>query len=576
LTGVHFYALANIDSWLIVDENSSISEQEFLNNLFLNREDHSAFTFHQISEHQDNFMSHKRFLIRYKGIKIFGESLRVHSENGMVYLANGEILKSNISDLYFSSEPEHYKSYKLNELFWIRDSKNKNQFHLCYKEISNNYEQFYTVNTSEKTASFSLFSGCDSITSRTHLPYQYGIQELNVVEGIDKFYLIDECRNSRPHSIKTMKGNGANPVEIFYSTNNSWDNQLLSSAAQCHWASSQFYDFLYSSLNRNSYDAKGAEMIVVLDTSLKNGAGFAYNGMYALIGVQANNLNQSWASMDIISHEWTHPIIFTENILLWNNEGRAIAEGICDAFGTMGEFYAESKFDSLKNGDWTIGEDVFGQHLRSLEDPLSVGISDTYNSSLYLSASSKYERSGPFAHWFYLISEGGQGVNDHNSNPYTYNLSGIGKEKALKIVYGAMLNYLTDQSDYADTRIATQEAAKDLFGECSDEHKFTIEAWKAVGVYDSLRYCKSSSLAQNSDLEISVFPNPSNGIFTFSFPSKSKYQLLQLYNANGQLIDEIFLDESEFTLDLRTMSDGVYFYRLENSENVNFGKLIKN
>jgi len=83
-------------------------------------------------------------------------------------------------------------------------------------------------------------------------------------------------------------------------------------------------------------------------------------------------------------------------------------------------------------------------------------------------------------YWFYLLSEGGSGVND---NGYSYNIEGIGIDKAAQIAY-QNLTYLFPTAQFTDAREWAIQAAIDLFGEDSKEAEQTELAWCAVGVGD--------------------------------------------------------------------------------------------
>ena len=68
-----------------------------------------------------------------------------------------------------------------------------------------------------------------------------------------------------------------------------------------------------------------------------------------------------------------------------------------------------------------MGEDL-GSALRSLSDPKSKGLPDTYMGDNWYPLASNPSQSndyggvhynnGPYCHWFYLISDGGTGTND--------------------------------------------------------------------------------------------------------------------------------------------------------------------
>jgi len=97
-------------------------------------------------------------------------------------------------------------------------------------------------------------------------------------------------------------------------------------------------------------------------------------------------------------------------------------------------------------------------------------------------------------YWFYLLSQGGSGVNDLN-NPYA--VTGLGLTKAAQILYraenfydlGSYIN-IGDGSFYS-ARTTTILAAIDLFGDNSCEVISLKNAWHAVGVGDA--YVNSSN-----------------------------------------------------------------------------------
>jgi len=101
----------------------------------------------------------------------------------------------------------------------------------------------------------------------------------------------------------------------------------------------------------------------------------------------------------------------------------------------MVEFNAAPEKDT-----YLIGEEIVlsGTSLRSMINPNS-GLSaqpDTYQGNFWHTGSSDnggvHTNSGVMNFWFYLLAEGGSGINDNGD---IYNVSGIDKIKAAKIVY---------------------------------------------------------------------------------------------------------------------------------------------
>ena len=130
-----------------------------------------------------------------------------------------------------------------------------------------------------------------------------------------------------------------------------------------------------------------------------------------------------------------------------------------------------------------------------MSNPNSFGDPDTYKGDNWLIGSfdngGVHINSGVQNFWFYLLVEGGSGVNDNGD---AYQVNGIGWEKAADIAYRNLTTYLVPNSQYADAREGALQSAADLFGSCSEEFIATAAAWYAVGVGLSI---------QNNDLGVS-------------------------------------------------------------------------
>jgi hypothetical protein len=83
---------------------------------------------------------------------------------------------------------------------------------------------------------------------------------------------------------------------------------------------------------------------------------------------------------------------------------------------------------------------------------------------------------------------------------------------------------------------------------------------------------------QNSLSEISIFPNPSTGIFQLQLPNEnfSKDEIeIEIYDLTGNVVSKTKLLNSRSDIDLSNQADGIYFYRVFNSDGtIGTGKLI--
>jgi hypothetical protein len=77
---------------------------------------------------------------------------------------------------------------------------------------------------------------------------------------------------------------------------------------------------------------------------------------------------------------------------------------------------------------------------------------------------------------------------------------------------------------------------------------------------------------------VSVFPNPSTGIFQLQLPNEnfSKDEIeIEIYDLTGNIVSKTKLLNSRSDIDLSNQADGIYFYRVFNSDGtIGTGKLI--
>ncbi|WP_221354590.1 M4 family metallopeptidase [Streptomyces beigongshangae] len=193
-------------------------------------------------------------------------------------------------------------------------------------------------------------------------------------------------------------------------------------------------------------------------------------------------------SIDVAGHEMTHGVTSNTAGLVYSGESGGLNEATSDIFGTAVEFYAANSSDV---GDYLVGEKINingnGTPLRYMDKPSKDGSSrDSWSSNL--GSIDVHYSSGPANHFFYLLSEGsgaktinGVSYNSPTSNGST--VTGIGRDKATRIWYKALTEYMTSTTKYAGARTATLSAASALYGgTASTEYKAVAAAWSAVNV----------------------------------------------------------------------------------------------
>lgn len=251
-------------------------------------------------------------------------------------------------------------------------------------------------------------------------------------------------------------------------------------AIDIHWGLQKTIDYYEEKFDRNSVDDKGMTIfgLAHLGNKVENAS---WTGAWAQFG---DGDNQPYVSLAITGHELTHAVTQFSADLIYEGESGAMNESFSDIFGVSIEFYAAK--DS-KNDIWLLGDELYSHgSLRSMSDPKAQGQPDTYGGTNWISpTNTTYDHggvhinSGITNYWYYLLVEGGEGVNDINNS---YSVKPIGLAKAEKLAYVTLTEYLSPSSNFGDMRMASLMAAEDLYGLGSEEYKQITNAWYAVGV----------------------------------------------------------------------------------------------
>lgn len=231
---------------------------------------------------------------------------------------------------------------------------------------------------------------------------------------------------------------------------------------------------------RDSFDGKSAMVLSVANAGLKlsNAAWLSDRDMMvygAGDGVDFGNFTQF---VDVAGHEMTHGVVSKTAKLSYMDESGALNEAVADFFGKM----------IAKDGNWLIGKGLFKadptKGLRSLEKPSiynsrfidatgakslkpypetlaqkfpSFGACDQSNDRCYVHTNSTIP-----SHGFYLIHEA------------------VGRDKAQKIIYNALIRYMTSATNFKDAGAAVRKACGDLYD--SATCGLVDTSLKAVGI----------------------------------------------------------------------------------------------
>lgn len=260
-------------------------------------------------------------------------------------------------------------------------------------------------------------------------------------------------------------------------------------ALDAHWGVEQTYDYFKDVHNRNSYDDQGGEIVSYAHFAVGWPNAFWSNNSLKL--GDGDGITTTYRTyINVVAHEISHGVINNNGGggLQYQGESGALSESFADLFGTAVEHFAKPA-----TADWLHGEEgslIPGEYIRSMEDPRVKNQPDTYGTNdsfwadpldIMVDFGGVHINSGVQNYWFYLLSEGGSGVNE---NGYAYIVDGIGLEKAEQIAYRNLTQYITASttSNFMDSRMGSLMAAEDLYGSGSPEVIAVGKAWAAVGV----------------------------------------------------------------------------------------------
>jgi Zn-dependent metalloprotease len=398
----------------------------------------------------------------------------------------------------------------------------------------------------------------------TSSPYTIELWDYDIVGGDDfcGSYIIS---NTIGTQIWSVSGNNGSYII----------NLLGNPATDVHWGMEKTYDFYLSVFNRNSFDGNGSIIKnylnpspnVVQQSAFNDTAGLPNNAFAApspynfMVFGMGDGIDLSpLVGLDVEGHEYSHMVIANRNImfggLVYQGESGALNESFADIFGTCVEFYAKPT-----TANWTIGEDVMVQEpfMRSLFNPNATQNPDTYSGQFWANPNNiqndkggVHINSGVQNFWFYLLSQGSQGVlNTTNDLGNVFSVSGIGINKARQIAYKNLTTYLSSTtSTYMDSYIGSLLAAQELYGNPSPEYTAVRNAWYAVGIgNDPNSFCSgttsltasigtitdgsgSANYGNNSTCKWVIAPAGATQIslnFT-AFNTEASYDFVRVYN----------------------------------------------
>ncbi|HUQ06061.1 MAG TPA: M4 family metallopeptidase [Kofleriaceae bacterium] len=186
-------------------------------------------------------------------------------------------------------------------------------------------------------------------------------------------------------------------------------------------------------------------------------------------------------ALDVVAHEFAHWVTYNEVDLNGSGEPDAINEGLSDIFGAMVEAWSVRGQNGnplrLQQRTWTIGETARDKPIRDLCDPKKVDARSLDRWDATLGSQDPHFGGSVAGLAFCLLARGGS----HPRAQTQVNVTGIGMLDAVAIFYKAQRSYMVSNTNYAQLRTMTEQAAAAL-GFPAQVQRSVSCAWAAVGV----------------------------------------------------------------------------------------------
>ena len=472
--------------------------------------------------------THHRYHQYHRGIRVEGGTYILHEKNGKVEKANGHLFgdiqinttpalnKQEIIQKALQAYPAERYAWenRASEIILKRVRKNPNATHYPNPELVV-LDRTYPERSGEYALAYKLIVQREApVIDRRQLWYDAHTGELLLdVNMMHDFHGEEGTAITRYHgeqTITTMKdslgnyilrdttrGNGIETYNdddrdtsgnrlLFRDDDNYWDNFNPAQdevATDVHWGAAASFDYFLDHFDLESYDGEGATIISRVHFN-ENWNNASWNGSAMSFGDGDGSDFNPLTSIDVVAHELTHAVTEFSAGLIYSSESGALNESFSDIFGkTVEAIYAPDEFN------WLIGQKFHvnpNEFLRSMENP---NLGDNPDPKFYEGrhwyygatrrAEGVHTNSGVQNFWYYLLVEGGQDVNEVGN---AYDVPAIGFEKASAIAFRNLTVYLTESSNYRDAWRGSLQAARDLYGHCSEEYLAVAEAWYACGV----------------------------------------------------------------------------------------------
>lgn len=450
---------------------------------------------------------HVRFLRTYSGLPVIGGDFVLHSRGGEIKGTSGTLTSESrpaliatvdINDAIVTAGAafgSHFTGHpEATQVVYARGAKPVLAYSVRFQGVKGDktptdMHVIVDANSGEVLEKWdSIYSASAAGTARTLYSGDVTLTTNSIPGG---FELLDPSRGG---GYTINGGNGRTSGKIYTDADNVWGNGGLSdvatAAVDAQYGVAMTWDYYADMHGRNGIADDGVAAYNRVHYGRKYVNAFWSDACFCMTYGDGDGVNYGpLSSLDIAGHEMTHGVTSRTADLIYAGESGGLNEATSDIFGTMVEFYANNDNDP---GDYLVGEKILLNEpagdvaLRYMYNPFK----DNRSPNCYVSTLGNLDvhfSSGVANRFFYLLAEGSaaKSFNGIDHTAPTCNggsVTGIGRDKAGEIWYRALTVYMTTSTNYAAARVATLDAATDLFGADSAEVASVAAAWSAVNV----------------------------------------------------------------------------------------------
>ena len=303
----------------------------------------------------------------------------------------------------------------------------------------------------------------------------YGWQDFDVDSlGPGRYELRDEVRGIE---VTSATGFGV-PASASASFDLTALGERGAMAVDVHYGASRFYDLLADRYAWAGIDGQGERLVAtVADVEDDAFVNAYWNGTEATFG-GGDCHYKPLTTLDVVGHEFQHGVTQRTSDLVYRGESGALNEGLSDIFGKALELHEQPAQFSWELGNG-FADSPYARGFRSMADPTLFGNPRVYRGDLWRDGAGVHTNSGPLGHWFYLLVEGGRGVNELGD---AYDVDALGLDDALEVAFLANRDYFTETTTYPQAYAATMAVAEDLHGVGTPTYLAFEQAWLAIGL----------------------------------------------------------------------------------------------